>query len=133
MLQSGNFILVHICFKAPSYCNYLSLGYAISITFRHQRTSSSKSAGSAGSMGILVRGKMNTGGDSPSAGDIKFTSPSSSSNKDDLLEEAPELNFGGMYIVVIQYTRVELYIYHILMFCYQTKHQTFICFRWHQR
>ena len=72
------------------------------LRFRHQRTSSSKSAASARSLGALGRGVITTAGDSPSAADFKFTSPSSSSNKE-LLEEGPQLNFGGIYIIQVHF------------------------------
>ena len=55
------------------------------INFRHKRTSSNKSATSYSSIGE-IGGNNATG--------IRFASPSTSSHKQ-LLEEGPELNYGG--------------------------------------
>ena len=64
-------------------------------SFRHQRTSSNKSATSYSSIGEVG---TNVGFAVSSRADTKFTSPSTSSNKH-LLDEGPGLNFEGMFII----------------------------------
>ena len=101
ILQQGNFVLnslyaynsLNFTFQKQimrqTICNFNSY-------FRHKRTSSNKSAASYSS--IVERG-INAGCmSSPATGNIRFTSPSISSNKQ-LLEEGPELNFGGIFVI----------------------------------
>ena len=64
-------------------------------SFRHQRTSSNKSAVSYSSIG---EAGTNVGFAVSSRADAKFTSPSTSSNKH-LLDEGPGLNFEGMFVI----------------------------------